>query len=151
MGLLNYTTAIDVSKTIGEINAILTSSGANAIMTEIDGTRNVTAISFKAKTEFGIVAFRLPCDVSAATLILNKQVQSRKIPRKFHNNTDQARKIAWRIIKDWLLAQMALIELGMAKIEQVFLPYAQDNTGQTVYEILQAEKFKTLALPESTN
>ena len=34
----------------------------------------------------------------------------------------QANRTAWRIIKEWILAQMALIETEMVSVEEVFLP-----------------------------
>ena len=51
---------------------------------------------------------------------------------------EQAEKVAWRILKDWVDAQMALIEIEMVKMEEVFLPYTIiDNFGTTVYERLE--------------
>ena len=47
---------------------------------------------------------------------------------------EQAARVAWRILKDWVEAQMAVIDAGMATLPQVFLPYAQTDTGETVYE-----------------
>jgi hypothetical protein len=35
----------------------------------------------------------------------------------------QAERIAWRICKTWLEAQITLINLEQAKLEEVFLPY----------------------------
>jgi hypothetical protein len=146
--LLNYTTEIAVDKTIGEIYMILARNKANAIMSEYDGAGNIVAISFKAQTEFGVMAFRLPANVQAASKVLNNQVQSRLIPRKFQNDVPQARRVAWRIVRQWIEAQMALIQLGQVKLEQVFLPYAQNASGQTLYEALVENKFSGLALEQ---
>lgn len=57
-------------------------------------------------------------------------------------------KYGWRIIKDWLQAQLAIITIGMAKIEQVFLPYAQMKNGVTFYDTLRSSKFQALALTD---
>ena len=43
---------------------------------------------------------------------------------------DQAYRVAWRNILDWVQAQMALLEIGMAKMEEVFLPYMQQTTSE---------------------
>jgi hypothetical protein len=57
--------------------------------------------------------------------------------------------VAWRIVKDWLEVQLAMVQAGLVKFEQVFLPYAQDpKTGQTVYEQLKEKQFSSLALTE---
>lgn len=44
--------------------------------------------------------------------------------------------MCWRIIKDWVEAQMVILETKMVKIEQVFLPYLYDlESDKTFYEI----------------
>lgn len=146
-GLLNYTTTIAAEKTVGEIYMLLARGKAQSIMSEYDGFGNVTAIAFRCQTEFGQMAFRLPANVKAAAGVLNKQAQERKIPRRFLNDVEQARRVAWRIVRQWIEAQLALVQLGMAKIEEVFLPYAQNTQGRTVFETLQERKFSGLALP----
>lgn len=146
-GLLNYTTTISADKTVGEIYMLLARGRAQSIMSEYDGFGNVSAIAFRCQTEFGLMSFRLPANVKAAAGVLNKQAQVRQIPRKFLNDLDQARRVAWRIVRQWIEAQLALVQLGMARIEEVFLPYAQDQSGRTVFETLQEKKFMGLALP----
>jgi hypothetical protein len=149
-GLLNYTTTIAVDKTIGEIYAMLARAKAQSIMSEFDGAGNVVAIAFRVTTQFGLMAFRLPANVKAAADVLNGQARARQIPRKFLNDVPQARRVAWRIVRQWIEAQLALVTLGMAKMEEVFLPYAQDSSGKTVFETLQEQKFSGLALLEWT-
>jgi len=89
----------------------------------------------------------LPANIEAVKRILKKQALTGKIPRRYADDIDQATRTAWRILKDWLLAQSALIETGMATVEQVFLPYAQNASGLTLYEALIEKKFAGLALP----
>ena len=38
--------------------------------------------------------------------------------------------ITWRILKDWVEAQMALLETGMVTMDESFLPYMVSG-GQT--------------------
>jgi len=142
MGLLNYTTSIDAGKTVGEIQSKLAKAGAHQILHEYDGFGNVSALSFRINTQFGDMAFRLPANITAVEKILKKQ-----FTRGRYTDTEQATRVGWRILKDWIEAQLALIETGMVTVEQVFLPYAQDSQGRTVYEVLANQKFKTLALP----
>jgi hypothetical protein len=54
---------------------------------------------------------------------------------------DQAYRVAWRTILDWVQAQMALLEIGMAKMEEVFLPYMQDREGVTFFERMEQRGF----------
>ena len=41
---------------------------------------------------------------------------------------------AWRIVKDWAEAQMALLETQMVSTQDVFLPYAVMQDGSTLAE-----------------
>lgn len=43
-----------------------------------------------------------------------------------------------RNVRDWVLAQMALIESCDVPMQQIFLPYMADDRGQTVYELYAA-------------
>lgn len=147
MALLNYTTEVAADKTIGEIYSMLARAKIQQIRSDYDGAGNVTSISFTVATEHGVIPFLLPVNVKAALAILNKQAQSRQIPRKFYNDLDQARRVAWRIVRQWIEAQLALVSLDMAKIQEVFLPYAQNAEGKTVFEVLTETRFNGLALP----
>jgi len=60
----------------------------------------------------------------------------------------QATRTGWRIIRDWLEAQLAMIQAGMVSITDVFLPYAQNSQGETLYERLKDQKFSGLALED---
>lgn len=143
MAILNYTTTIEVGKTVGEIQSILVRGKASAVMSEYaEGI--LTAINFRVMTAAGLMTFRLPANVQKIYQVLVRQ----NIPARLKTQ-EQASRVAWRIIKDWLEAQMALISAQMADIEQVFLPYAQNANGETVYETLKESQFKGLALPQS--
>lgn len=146
-GLLNYTTQIDADKSIGEIVAMLGGNGAQAILTEYKNGV-VDAISFRVVFPYGHVAFSLPANVGAVGIVLKRQAEKGKIPKRFINDAAQARRVAWRIVRDWIESQLALIKVGMVSMEQVFLPYAQNpNTGQTVYEELKSNQFRQLTIP----
>lgn len=142
MALLNYTTSISAEKTVSEIQSKLAKSGAHQILHEYDGFGNVNALSFRIQTKFGEMAFRLPANISAVEAVLKRQFRRGRFVTR-----EQATKVGWRILKDWVEAQLALIETGMVSIEQVFLPYAQNELGQTIYEALVEKRFSGLALP----
>ena len=46
-------------------------------------------------------------------------------------------KLSWRIIKNWVEAQMALVEADIAEVAEVFLPYAIKD-GTTLYKSIRA-------------
>lgn len=49
---------------------------------------------------------------------------------------EQSERVAWRVLKDWLDAQVSLIYIGQAKLEQIMLPYAYDGK-RSFYEIIK--------------
>jgi hypothetical protein len=140
--IANYTTSISVEKTVAEISAMLAAAKASAILTEFSDA-NITAISFRIRTEFGVLTFRLPANVDGVHAIL---IRSKHIPSSLRNHA-QARRVAWRIILRWLDAQLALIHAGLATLDQVFLPFCQTQDGLTLYERLREQKFLPLIEP----
>jgi hypothetical protein len=46
----------------------------------------------------------------------------------------EAYRVAWANIKDWVEAQMALYETEMVDMPQIFLPFAVDSKGETLYD-----------------
>jgi hypothetical protein len=161
MGILTYTTQIPVEKTLGEIEKILAQYGAQKVLKEYDGAGNVSSLSFMVDTEKGSIPIKLPANVMAVMQTINNQTKEstkdrcgrsrRVIPKRYFNDMDQARRVAWRIIKDWLEAQMALIFLQMVKVEQVFLPYVMGIDGRTIYEHIEATGFKGYALEDKSD
>jgi len=154
IAILNYTTQISVEKTIAEIEKMLAESGANKILKEYDNDGKISAISFVIQTEKGNISFKLPMNEKAVMQTINNQTkehkktkygQQRIIPKKFYNDYDQARRVGWRIIKDWLEAQLALYFLQMVKIEEIFLPYMYNKvTNQTMFQMLEEKGFDNL-------
>lgn len=126
MPLLNYTTKVDVFVTLGEIQSVLVKHGARKIMQEFDLDGRVNALSFMVDTPVGQRGFVLPAHVGAVQKVLESQHV--KVDR------NQAERVAWRILKDWVQAQMAILESGMAELDEVFLPYMADNSGLTMFE-----------------
>lgn len=150
MPLLNYTTKIAADKTAAEIQKLLARAGAEAVMVRY--SEHPTALSFLIPTQFGPRSFTLPVDPQPVYKVLLRQSSygaKNKIPRSYAT-MEQAARVAWRITKDWIEAQLAIIETEMVTLEQVMLPYMDAGGGQTVYAALMAQN---LALPsgEETN
>ena len=143
MPIANYTTTISADKTVGEIQGMLSRAGACAVLFEFESSV-VTAVSFKIQHNDEMISFRLPSNSEKMYVYLPNS----DLPRRYRSR-EQAGRVAWRIIKDWLRAQLAIIETEQAEMVEVFLPYAQDPaTGQTLYEQLAAGGFKQLAGPQ---
>jgi len=129
MPILNYTTTISVSKTAGEIQEILAKAGANRVMIEFGADRTPDAIYFEIDVNNNTAQFRLPSRWHGVAQAL----QDSKVERKFKTE-EQARRVAWRIIKDWCEAQLAIIEAGAAELPEVFFPYLiNPRTNDTIF------------------
>lgn len=126
MAILNYTTKVPVSSTMAEIQKILVKAGANAVLSEYGAGGEVYAVSFRIDQSHGPIHYKLPANIDGVERALKKDRAFRDRPH--------AERVAWRIVKDWIEAQMAIIYAQMAELPQVFLPYAQTSNGQTVYE-----------------
>jgi hypothetical protein len=137
MSILNYTTKVSADKTIAEIGRLLVKAKASAILTEYEPDGLPNAVSFRILTEFGLLTFRLPADVQK---VYQVTVRDLNIPRRMRTR-EQAARIAWRIVKDWVEAQLAMIEAGLVDAAQVFLPYTQDPNGHTLYENIRTRRF----------
>jgi hypothetical protein len=141
MGLLNYTTKIDADKTAAEIAKCLSSHGVQAIMTEYEPSENyVSALSFAIVMNGQKLTFRLPCDWHPVLAIITKGKKKpsswdkQRFARWESDWRDQAVRVSWRIIKDWVEAQMALVETQMVTTAQVFLPYAVMPDDRILFE-----------------
>ena len=126
MPIMNYTTKVDVFATLGEIQGQLVKHGAKKIMQDYDNDGNITALSFLIDTPNGPRGVKLPATVDAVWNVLTKQ--------KVKCDRDQAERVAWRIVKDWVAAQMAILESEMVQLDEIFLPYMLNDKGQTLFQ-----------------
>lgn len=127
MALLNYTTTVPADRTVSEVAARLAAAGAVQILTEYDNGRPV-GLAFVLNTPTGMRQYRLPVEIKAVVDVLRRD---RVAPR--YRTEQHAERVAWRILKDWVEAQLAIIATRMVAPDQVFLPYMILG-GRTVYE-----------------
>ncbi|PHV69168.1 hypothetical protein CS063_17365 [Sporanaerobium hydrogeniformans] len=135
MALLNYTTTIDVYKTVGEIQKILVTHGARKIMQGYSEDGHISSICFSIVTNDGEKGIRLPANVPAIYEVLKQQKKQGKI--KINIDYAQAERVAWRIVKDWIEAQVAILESQMVSMDEIFLPYMLNKQGQTFFQAYQ--------------
>lgn len=67
MAIKNYTTTIDVYKSLGEIQGALASHGARKIMVDYDAAGQPIGVMFGIETPAGIRGFALPANVEGGT------------------------------------------------------------------------------------
>lgn len=135
MPLLNYTTTISADKSIAEISRALSKVGARRVLYDYDAKGNIVALSFEIILNEQSIGFRLPTTWEPVLKVLERD---NKVPRSLKTQ-EQALRVAWRITKDWVEAQVAYIETMMVTTAQVFLPYAVTKNGQTLYEYIASD------------
>lgn len=140
MPIRNYTSIVKSSKSMGDIQALLAEHGASRIMMEYEN-REPVSLSFVMDINKEPVQFRLTVDPDA---LLAAMKADRKVPNS-SCIIDQAKKTAWKNKYEWLHIQMAEIETGQARVEQLLLGYAVDVSGKTIFERVEEQGMRFLA------
>lgn len=128
MPIKNYTSNVDCYTSLGEIQGALARGGASKILVDYEGGKP-TGVTFMLMTDRGPHGFALPANVDGVIAVFAKQ--------RVRADREQAERTAWRNIRDWVLAQMAFIESGAVKMDEVFLPYLSDGQ-KTLYQLYQS-------------
>jgi hypothetical protein len=150
MSFKNYTTKVPVSKTLAEIEQIISLMGAHNISKQI-AEKRVYAVQFQIMVPMSHgevpIVIRLPVNADAFFKELWKDV-ARRNQEAQARVMDQAERAAWRLAKEWLEVQWSLIRMRQTDFLQVFLPYVWDESGsQSFYESLRSGGFKALPAP----
>lgn len=142
MPIKNYTTKISAAQTMGEIQGILATHGARKVMMDFNEKGEAEAVTFALLLNGQILGFRLMAKPEGVVRVMKKDGQN--------CTQEQATRIAWRNIKDWIAAQIALVETEQASMQELFLPYLiiskNDAPPQTLYEKFENTQYM---LPES--
>lgn len=139
MPIKNYSTVVPPDKSAAQIVALLVRKGATTISQKFNAAGELVAISFVIEVNGGPIPFVLPVNVDGVAAALhrerpwnrNRNCGKEAYAIKLHA---EARWVAWRILRDWVEAQIAMIESGQVEMPQVFLPYATSASGHTVYQ-----------------
>jgi hypothetical protein len=128
-----YTTEVPADRSIKEIQDTLVKHGAAGVLYEYEkGTGLIEALRFRLPVKDQMLTFSLPVCWRRFQAVLKAQQVSRC------KDEGYVYRVAWRNIRDWVLAQMALYETQMVQLPQVFLPFATGKNGQTLYEQVES-------------
>lgn len=146
--LLNYTTNIDAWRTVSEIQQLLAKAGASHFSIKNENS-SPAAVSFTIDYNGQPLNYLLPCNVAGikAHMTQNKAARDRiSKAGKLKDIDSHSLNVGWRIVKDWIEAQTALIQVEMATMAEVFMPYLVINAqGDTLAKkMLQGDGLKLL-------
>lgn len=137
MPIKNYTTQISAAQSIQEIQTALVEHGAVGIFYEYEkGTGRITALKFGLEIEENRIGFSLPVNWKKFQAVLKQQEVKRC------DDEDYCYRVAWRDIRDWIMAQLALYETEIVEMPQIFLPFmATNKKGETIYDQIKDNQF----------
>lgn len=142
MGLLNYSTKISALQTAGEVQRTLAQHGAKRVMIEYGNDGGAEAMSFQIMRGDVALGFSLPIEPEAVLRVLQRQYDKGQLrSHQTRPDREQAVKVAWRILKDWVEAQMAILDTEMVTMEQVFLSYLITGEKKTLYQMMSERGF----------
>lgn len=123
-----------------EVQSILVKHGAKKVIIDYEDQKP-TQVLFCIELNNELIPFCLPCNYRG---VLKAMQKDKKVPKKLLTE-EQAIKVSWRIIKNWIEAQMAIVEAELADLAEVFLPYAMTNGGtSSLYESVTKGEIKLL-------
>ena len=131
MPIKNYTTKVSAAQSVAEIVGALAAHGATKIQQDYEAGRPIS-VAFMIDTPAGPRGFRLPSSTDRVASVLSRQ--------KVRVDDAQAERVAWRILRDWVMAQMAILETEMVAMDEIMLPYMLDDQGRTAYELYQSRQ-----------
>jgi hypothetical protein len=143
-GPKNYTTSVAAMQTASECLALLVKHDARQVSIDLDGGEP-TGLSFIMATRWGPRQFVLPVNVSGTQKKLRQECDkpsSYVQPR--HTTPEHARRVAWRVMKDWLDAQLAITAAGLAELTEIMLPWMRVDSGHTIWQAYQEHELKSL-------
>lgn len=151
MGLMNFSTSVAAEKSVGEIEAILVKHRVRGVQKRYDAAGEITSLAFSLETPFGERSYRLPVNVDGVLATLEREKQAGRLPNLpwTRLNRHQAARVAFRILKDWLESQLAVIQTRAVTLDQILLPFQVANdAGETVYQLYQRQQ-AALPAPKS--
>lgn len=142
------TTVISAEKTAGEIVSSLVSAGATQIATDYDKGRIIGLRWSMTIPGRGDILFVMPARVEPIyKILLSRNRKTWLTTTHKEELQEKAHRVAWRQLLRWVQAQLAMIDCGMTEAAEVFFPYIQARSGQTLFDAFKAGQLKALPPP----
>lgn len=135
------TTKKDPEQTAAEIQALLKNYGLRKFMFDYDDAGEISGCVFTLKMREKDVPVKLPI----RWIPLWNMAQAGET--RYIKTEDQARRVAWRQVLRWIESQLAMIDIEMVDIVEVFLPYMMISKTKTLYQHLVDNDMKLIEKP----
>ncbi len=134
-------TSISVIKTCSDIEEVLVRHNVTTIMKTFVGGE-VTGIQFIYEEDGKKIPIKIPFKWEA----IQRLAETGKTGYKKTANPDQAKRVAARLELRWIQSMLAKVEVGMAEMVEIFMPYIMIDDTRTFYDKIKESKFKGLLL-----
>jgi hypothetical protein len=131
------TTKKEPEETAGEIQKVLKKHNLKKFMFDYDDGEIVGCI-FTVEYQGKQVPIRLPIKWEPLW------VKAQRGETKYAKTLEQVKRVAWRQVLRWIESQLALVELDMVEMTEVFLPYIMIGKKMSVYEKFMEDGAKML-------
>jgi hypothetical protein len=140
--IANYTTKVPVQTTVAQVSAMLADAGAGQVMHHYGNDRKIAGVSFSLPGTHGVRAYTLPVNVAGVQRVLSAERTAGRLPGGAKAaSEEQAARVAWRIAREWLLVQLALVQAQMVTLDQVMLPYLHVDTDSSGAAVTLYERY----------
>lgn len=140
MAVLNYTTTIPAWRTVAEVEHLLMEHGATAVIKQFEDGRIIGLAFCILINDTQQLPIKLPVRIPQVLEAMRRDKKAH--PKKQMTLTmEQAERVAWRQIRDWVEVQMQMVELEQMTMAQVFLQGVQNRNGITIYEQLESSGY----------
>lgn len=128
----NYTTKIEPRQSVAECQELLADAGAAGIAVEFTD-RIPSALSFRLETPRGVLTYVLPVNIDGMRKVLTRanfdSLHTTAATVAKYRTREHAARVAWRVVRDWLDAQLALVAAEIVQIDEVMIPYLAIGEG----------------------
>ena len=138
-------TTISPTRSVQDIIDEITLRGATQIRQDYGPNKTLLGLYFSIDVNGVMLPVELPARIEPMKALIKREMG----PRQRQNEekiADMATRIVWRQLAAWVRAQMALVDLQLAKTEEVFLPYICVAPGKTIFNVIAERNFEMKAL-----
>jgi hypothetical protein len=121
--------------------------GAKAVGLAYEGGEPM-GLTFRIKGGLGEHAYDMPLAWKGTHLLLKSAAAHGLLkasgPAARYTTEEQAKRVAWRQLRDWLESTLSLIEAGLWQLEEVMLPWQLVAPGERMFAAVIEQERKAL-------
>lgn len=138
--LKNWASEASEASIFDEIRKTLITHKAKRISFDYGDDGKAVGVTFSIDVNGETMHFKLPVRLSSVEMLVKQSYQS--VGRRLVGEAlmDQAYRTAWANVRDWVAGQMAMIEINMVKMEEVFFPYLLVDSKRTAFDAFEDQR-----------